>query len=111
MFQHQASACGKNDACKNPDCLTISPCQTPLSGVITTSNWGTGYYFRYHHSAWKNGCDTFTAVGLYENWALELRCQVSGVSSENARAGLKPETRNLKPLLGICFIMPDNVQK
>jgi hypothetical protein len=68
-------------------------------------------YSRYHHSAWKNGCDTLTAVGLHENWTLALRCQVSGVSSENARVGLTPEARNLKPLLGKGFIMPDNVQK
>jgi hypothetical protein len=35
----------------------------------------------------------------------------AGVSSENARAGLKPETRNLKPMLGEGFTTPDNVQK
>jgi hypothetical protein len=35
----------------------------------------------------------------------------SGVSSENARAGLKPDTRNLKPMLGESFIRPDNVHK
>jgi hypothetical protein len=50
-------------------------------------------------------------VGLHENWTLALRCQVSGVSSEDARAGLKPETRNLKPMLGEGFITPDYVQK
>jgi len=36
---------------------------------------------------------------------------VSGVSSENARAGLTPETRNLKPMHAEGFITPDNVQK
>jgi hypothetical protein len=35
----------------------------------------------------------------------------SGVSSENARAGLKPDTRNLNPRLGEGFITPDNVHK
>ncbi len=35
----------------------------------------------------------------------------SGVSGENVAAGLKPETRNLKPMLREGFIMPDNVQK
>jgi hypothetical protein len=35
----------------------------------------------------------------------------SGVSSENARASLKPETRNLKPMLGEGFTTPDNAQK
>jgi hypothetical protein len=29
------------------------------------------------HSAWKNGCDTLTVVGLYENWTLALSFQVS----------------------------------
>jgi hypothetical protein len=42
---------------------------------------------------------------------LDTGTKVSGVSSENARVGLTPETRNLKPLLGKGFIMPDNVQK
>ncbi len=36
---------------------------------------------------------------------------LSGVSGENARAGLKPDTRNLKPMLGESFRMPNNVQK
>ncbi len=35
----------------------------------------------------------------------------SGVSSENVRASLRPETRNLKPMLGEGFTTPDNVQK
>jgi hypothetical protein len=35
----------------------------------------------------------------------------SGVSSENAKAGLKPDTRNLKPMIGEGFTLPDNVQK
>jgi hypothetical protein len=35
----------------------------------------------------------------------------SGFSSENARAGLKPETRNLKPMQGEGFITPEYVQK
>jgi hypothetical protein len=63
------------------------------------------------HSAWKNGCDSLIAAGLHENWSLPLRFQVSGVSREKARAGLKPDTRNLKPMLGEGFITPDNVQK
>ncbi len=67
--------------------------------------------FRPCHSAWENSCDSLTVVGLHENWTLALRCQVSGNSSENARAGLKPETRNLKPMLGEGFTTPDNVQK
>ncbi len=50
------------------------------------------YYNRPRHSAWKNSCDYSTVVGLHENWTLALRCQVSGVSRENASAGLKPET-------------------
>ena len=37
--------------------------------------------------------------------------QVSGVSSEDAKAGLKPDTRHLKPMLGERFITHDNVQK
>ena len=36
---------------------------------------------------------------------------MSGVRSENARAGLTPDTRNLKPMLGEGFITPDNVKK
>jgi hypothetical protein len=63
------------------------------------------------HSDRKNDCDTLTVVGLHENWTLALRFQVSGVSSDNARSGLKPETRNLKPILGEDFITPDNVHK
>jgi len=69
------------------------------------------FNYRSRKSAWKNGCDTLTVVGLHENWTLALRCQVSGFSSENARAGLKPETRNLKPMHGEGFITPDYVQK
>ena len=68
-------------------------------------------FYRCRHAAWKNGCDTLTVVGLHENWTLELRFQVSGVRSENARAGLTPDTRNLKPMLGEGFITPDNVKK
>jgi hypothetical protein len=40
--------------------------------------------------------------------------QCSGVSSENARAGLKPDppaAEHLKPMLGEGFTTPDNVQK
>jgi len=36
---------------------------------------------------------------------------VSGVSSENPRTGLKPDTRDLKPMLGEGFITPDNIPK
>jgi hypothetical protein len=36
---------------------------------------------------------------------------LSGVSGENARAGLKPDTPNLKPMLGEGFTTPDNVPK
>jgi hypothetical protein len=36
---------------------------------------------------------------------------VSGVSSEKARASLKPDTRHLKPMLREGFTTPDNVQK
>jgi hypothetical protein len=61
--------------------------------------------------AWKNGCDSLSVVGLHENWTLTLRFQVSGVRRENARVGLKPDTRHLKPMLGEGFITPDNVQK
>ena len=68
-------------------------------------------YNRPRHSAWKNGCDSLIVLGLYENWTLAIRFQVSGVSREKARAGLKPDTRNLKPMLGEGFITPDNVQK
>jgi hypothetical protein len=35
----------------------------------------------------------------------------SGVSSENAKARLKPDTLDLKPMLGEGFTTPDNVQK
>jgi len=50
---------------------------------------------------------------LHENWTLHsgFRCRVSGVSNENARAALKPDTRHLKPMLGEGFTTPDNVQK
>jgi len=37
--------------------------------------------------------------------------QVSGVRSENARAGLKPDTRHLKPMLGEGFTTPDNERR
>ena len=37
--------------------------------------------------------------------------QVSGVSSEKARANLKPDTRHLKPMLREGFTTPDNVPK
>jgi hypothetical protein len=67
--------------------------------------------FRSRHFAWENGRDSLTVVGLHENWTLVLRFQVSGVRSENARAGLKPDTRHLKPMLRKGFIKPDNVQK
>jgi len=69
--------------------------------------------FRHCHSAWKNGCDTLTVTGLRENWIFNsgFRCRVSGIRSEKARTGLKPDTRNLKPKLGEGFIEPDNVQK
>jgi hypothetical protein len=43
--------------------------------------------FRYHHSVWKNGCDTLTAVGLHENWTLALRCRVSGVRCQQSDDG------------------------
>ena len=69
------------------------------------------YGYRSRHFAWENGSDSLTVEGLHENWTLVLRFQVSGVSSENARAGLKPDTRHLKPMLGEGFITPDNVQK
>jgi hypothetical protein len=46
--------------------------------------------YRYRNSAWKNGCDTLSGVGLHENWTLALRFQVSGVRSENEKAALKP---------------------
>ena len=65
---------------------------------------------RPRHSAWKNGCDSLTVVGLHENWTLAIRCQVSGVSREKAKASLKPDTRHLKPILREGFITPDNVQ-
>ena len=48
-------------------------------------------------SSLENGCDALSVVGLHENWTLALRFQVSGVRRENARAGLKPDTRHLKP--------------
>ena len=57
--------------------------------------------YRCHHLAWTNGCDTLTVVGLHENWTLALRFQVSGVRSEKAKAGLTPDTRHLKPMLGV----------
>jgi hypothetical protein len=37
--------------------------------------------------------------------------KVSGVSSKKVRAGLKPDTRHLKPILRKGFNTPDNVQK
>jgi hypothetical protein len=40
-----------------------------------------------------------------------FRCRVSGVSSKKVRAGLKPDTRHLKPILRKGFTTPDNVQK
>ncbi len=40
-----------------------------------------------------------------------FRFLVSGVSSKKVRAGLKPDTRHLKPILRKGFTTPDNVQK
>jgi len=51
--------------------------------------------YRPRHSAWKNNRDSLIFWGLHENWTLALRFQVSGVSSEKARASLKPDTWNL----------------
>ena len=45
------------------------------------------------------------------HWHSGFRCRVSGVRRETAIAGLKPETRNLKPMLREGYITPDNVQK
>jgi hypothetical protein len=45
------------------------------------------------------------------HWHSGFRCRVSGVRRENARAGLKPDTRHLKPMLGEGFIKPDSVQE
>ena len=45
------------------------------------------------------------------HWPSGFRCRVSGVSSEKARASLKPDTRHLKPMLREGFSTPDNVQK
>ena len=42
---------------------------------------------------------------------MDIGTKLSGVRGENARAGLTPDTRNLKPMLGEGFITPDNVQK
>jgi len=49
---------------------------------------------RCHHSAWTNGCDTPTVVGLHENWTLALRFQVSGVKTWELAWHLTPETWN-----------------
>ena len=45
------------------------------------------------------------------HWPSGFRCRVSGVSSEKARASLKPDARHLKPMLREGFTTPDNVQK
>ena len=45
------------------------------------------------------------------HWPSGFRCRGSGVSSEKARASLKPDTRHLKPMLREGFTTPDNVQK
>jgi hypothetical protein len=37
--------------------------------------------------------------------------KVSGVRNENAGAGLKPETRHLKPMLGEVSITPDRIKR
>jgi hypothetical protein len=42
---------------------------------------------------------------------LDIGTNVPGVSSEDARASLTPDTRNLKPMLEENFKTPDNVQK
>ena len=42
------------------------------------------------------------------HWPSGFRCHVS---SEKARASLKPDTRHLKPMLREGFTTPDNVQK
>jgi len=62
------------------------------------------YDFRPRHSAWKNNRNSLIFGGLHENWTLALRFQVSDVSSEKARASLKPMLRE-------GFTTPDNVQK
>ena len=53
-------------------------------------------------------CHIFKIIGLSH---LGFRCRVSGVSSKKVRAGLKPDTRHLKPILRKGFNTPDNVQK
>ena len=45
------------------------------------------------------------------HWPSGFGCRVSAVSSEKARAILKPDTRHLKPMLREGFTTPDNVQK
>jgi hypothetical protein len=39
------------------------------------------------------------------------RSFIQGVSTEKARASLKPDTRHLKPMLREGFTTPDNVKK
>ena len=45
------------------------------------------------------------------NGDINLRSLMQGVRLENARAGLKPDTRHLKPMLAEGSIAPDYVQK
>jgi hypothetical protein len=45
-------------------------------------------YFKSRHSAWKNGCDTLTVLGLHENWTLTFRFQVSAQPPAKKTTGL-----------------------
>ena len=45
------------------------------------------------------------------NGDINMRSLIQGVRLENARAGLKPDTRHLKPMLAEGFIAPDYIQK
>jgi len=48
------------------------------------------------------------AASLAERFPL---CYNKVSKGENARAGLTPDSRNLKPMLGEGFITPDDVHK
>jgi len=48
---------------------------------------------RLRHSAWRNGCDTLSVMGLHENWTLALRCQPSR----------RPKKRPVKSKKKLCY--------
>jgi hypothetical protein len=79
-------------ACTKNERYDISPKSSVAWENITGGLEFDSFYIRPRHSAWKNGCDRLIVVGLYKDWTLAIRFQVSGFSREKARASLTPDT-------------------